>query len=156
MKNSKKALTMVELMVSVALLAFIFAQVFEAFGLGNRIWDANSNQLIRQQQARNIASYLAKDIRALTDNFATSQLDVDGDLVTLKTGSGDIVYLLDIDGNDRFLKRAGTVVASNVQSVNLTSLSNYVEVDIITTTTSVIGGASNYQLKTKVRRRNET
>lgn len=146
---------MVELMISMVLLAFIFGQVFEAFGMGNRIWDANSNQLIRQKEARNIASFLARDIRLLENYPATTSLDSSGDSVTLETVDGDVEYQLTIDGTEGSLSRAGNVIGSHVQSLNLTSSSSVVEIDIITYTSSILGGTANYQLKTKVRRRND-
>lgn len=155
MKNSKKALTMVELMVSMALLAFIFAQVFEAFGVGNRIWDANSNRLIRQKEARNIASYLAKDTRALSSIPVSTMLDSNGDSITFETSAADIDYSLAVSGDSGVLTREGIMIGAHVQSVNITSSSSDLSFDIITYTSSILGGTDTYQLKTKVRRRNE-
>lgn len=155
MKNKKSALTLVELMISLVLFAVILSQFFQAFGFGNRLWDVSSNQLIRQKDARNVASYLARDIRSLTDNPASSVLDDNGDSFTLQTVDGAVTYSLAISGNEGLLSRAGSPIGQHIQSINLNVGASAVELGIVTFTQTILSGAQTYQLQTKVRRRND-
>lgn len=155
MKNKKTALTLVEMMISIVLLAVVIGQVFQAFGLGNKLWDVNSNQLVRQKDARNVASWLARDIRALTSTPASVRLSADGDNMSLDTAAGNIQYSLEIDGDKGVLKRAGSPIGQHIQSLNLTVGSSAVDIDVVTYTETALSGTQTYQLQTKVRRRND-
>lgn len=154
MKKQKTALTMVEVLVSIALLTVMMAQLFSAFGLGNRIWDRNSNQLIRQREARNIASHLSRDIRGLTSMPSSIKLDTDGETLSLVKGAATITYALSVNGDERRLTRNGDTLGIYVDSVEFTVGSTSIDLDIRTSTNTSLSGDNTYRLETKVRRRN--
>ena len=73
--RSQKAITMVEIMVSIAIFSFLMAAVYQAFLVGNRSWASYNTKVATQRQARWALFSMGKDLRQAKNILITQDDD---------------------------------------------------------------------------------
>lgn len=153
--KKKSAFTLVEVMVSIALLSAGFAIAVQSSLVGNIFILKNSQKIQVQQSARFMLNSIEKDIRNADRNIATTQLDEIGESFILSSPDGNFEYSLAKKTDQGFtLQRNSRDVGVNVQSVNLNTHGRTVNISIDVISRSFLGGLSNFQVTETVRSRN--
>ncbi len=89
--QKRKAFTLLEILVTVALFTFLVAAVYQAFLVGNRSWTSYNYRVSMQRELRWTLYALVKDLREAKEILVT-QDDTKSVLSFNKPGSGIIIY----------------------------------------------------------------
>lgn len=159
-----KAFSLMELLVSVAILSFISIAVFDTMLVGQRTFYSGTGTLELQGETRRGFYWITKELREATTHTITVINSNDDTLVFSTPTKASINYYRDIsDANSdgittqvirEYPAGTWTVVANKVTSLKFTDATNSVVVDM---TLSMVSGSKTLTLtpRTKVEVRNE-
>lgn len=155
MKNTEKGFTLAEILVSVAIVLFVFLGVYEVLNVGNISWFTDMGMLDLQQEARLAMDGITREIRQ------SSPYDV-----SITNGGQKVeFYIPDVSNSISYfiqnsqLVREHPIGTEKVLSGDLTSLDFSLASDTVTIQLTVGKTAQNrnlsFSLAERVRLRNE-
>lgn len=159
-----KGFTLVEVLISVAILSIIFAGSYAVLLTGQNTWFVGIDTCELQAQLRLGSSYIIREFHEAT-SFSITPVDTDDDILVFTTpNEASISYYRDIsdsnnDGRtDQIIREypSGTrrVISNNISSLSFSSLGKLLQVNIAASKTSR-GRTLQLSLAEKVRGRNE-
>jgi len=159
-----KGFTLMEVLISVAILSIIFAASYAVLLTGHNTWFVGLDMSELQSQLRLGSSYIIREFREATV-FSITPVDADDDTLVFTTPSETAIsYYRDINdlNNDGLTNQiireypSGTrrVVANNISSLRFSSSGELLQVNMAAAKTSK-GRTLQVSLAEKVRARNE-
>jgi len=153
----KKAFTLVEIAISIAIISLIAAGIFMILTSGSTSWNQETVLLELQQQARSVVEGMIKEIRQTDPSQSISITDSDQKIV---------FYIVDITNpvsyylsNGEIIREhpAGNtrIIANNINSLSFSYAGNTIGISLVAEKTDRQGRSLSYPLKAKVRFRNE-
>lgn len=156
MIRTKKAFTLVELMVSLFVFLIILVAVYSAFVISNKFFQTDSAALKSHQQARQAMNWLVKDLHeASSGNISLSYTSPGVDKITFDTPSeSGVQYYVNSEQLIREYPTGTThIIATNITQVDYIIMANMIKITITATTTSLKRPIS-IQMIEKIRLRN--
>ena len=122
---NKKGFTLVELLISLTILAFLFSATFYSFGVGLKIWKNNLKRIKHSQIASLVLERIKRDVHSASEILPSSNR---GTLV-LRIGMDNICYQL-INRKVCRLKNGFSNYLTNEDEINQLAFS-YPSVDLV-------------------------
>lgn len=168
MKNIKKSLTFVELLISVAIVTVIFYVVLQVYVTNQRFVHQNQNEISARTSVRQVYWRIKHDLREAYSNIATSTTTLDsvGDsfVVTVpgppSNPDVNITYAFsDTSQNGFVLTRTedsgpAMPIATDVIALSLNNTSNGIELEVESLGDSFYGRSHTVLLKQLINKRN--
>jgi prepilin-type N-terminal cleavage/methylation domain-containing protein len=159
-----KGFTLVEVLISVAILSIIFAASYAVLLTGQNTWFVGQDMLGLQSQLRLGSSCIIREFREAA-SFSITPVDADDDILTFRTpNEASISYYRDINDlnndslTDQIIREypSGTirVIANNISSLHFSSSGKLLQINITAAKTSR-GRTLQLSLAEKVIGRNE-
>lgn len=148
--RKKKSFTLVEVMVSVALLAVLMTYVIVLFTQGNKSGAVASESVAMQTTARNVMARMIRDIRVSNVTLTDTVLENDDETLSI----GDVDYMLDLDPNPSVFSREGVNLGLGVERVEVAIVGDIVDIGVTVHSSNPMAPQSNITLYSSVRRRN--
>lgn len=151
-------------MVSVGIIAFMLAGIYQVLIAGNKSWRLGSGLISLQENARSIALSLAKDIRQCTNTVSSTTLVNDGDGLTLTLpcvscpgGSQAVRYVLSTIGatSVKQLRRSGVAVGSYINNIGITQSGSDILIAVNVQKNIPLQGVKTFSLTQRVELRND-
>ncbi len=142
MKNRKKGLTLVEILVLVGVLSIIVGSVLRVAGSWQRSWNISKAQMDVQSQARRAMSEMAEELSQTSQDRVN--INVAGDVITFQLPNDDYAGGTFTWGDQiRYSLVSGTAGISQLLRTNLNTnqievLANYINVIQFTLASGVI------------------
>lgn len=114
MKNNKKGFTVIEVVVSLLILAIILGMSSSVVSFFSRFYSNETTQINRQENVRLLLSYIERDIRK-----SNQEIDLDGTCYKIGTDDAEqqSVYCV----NDSQVTRNGVVIAHEIQTLSMST-----------------------------------
>lgn len=148
--NTKKAFSLVEVLVSLGILSMLMTSVFMLFNQGNKAGIQSGGQISIQSTARNVMSWLVRDLRT----SSTGVIDIELNSTITAVDVGGTVYSLNTTARPFMLTRGGLNIASGVLKVEFINGLNYVDIEVLTYTNDPKIEKNEFLLTGRVKKRN--
>jgi len=153
-KLNNRGLSLVEILVSMLILAMLMGVVYTGFSAGYMSWQTYQSNIITQQQVRKVFETLKRDLREAS-NISITQDGTNTNLSFSKTSGDSIDYTWTNTGDDanqviREVNGSGTPIANSISAFTLTDNTTSVTVTISATKSSATGQDGAFSLKEKI------
>lgn len=158
MKNltyTHKALTLVEAMITVALLAIVFTIVINTYTSSSAFVVTNNQVIDLQSRSRHALEWLAKDIRESTEYIPFRNMNTHSEEVEISTINGNIVYRLESSDIGFKLLRNNIVVADHINRIEIRSNGHGYHLELDVLSLGRLNSVAQLSLKQVVRSRND-
>ncbi len=161
-----RGFTLLEVLVSAAILSFLIAGIFGVLNIGNMTYNTDLCLLDLQQSARQALYWMAKELReSSTDDITITVIDDNDDKITFDTPNeiGIQYYrdLSDVNGDNikeqiirEYPKGTRRILGNNISGLQFSLNNNLLEIRL-TANSVALGRSLSIPLRTKVRLRNE-
>lgn len=155
MNKKKKALSLVELMVSAVIIAMISYVVLQVYVTNQRFIEQNKNEIEARTSVRQVYWYLKHDLREAFTQPASYNFTSVGDELVINSLAGNITYRFSSRSDDGYvLERQGKNIAYDIDYLALSNTTNGVDIDIVSHGKSFYGRPYTIQLKQLINKRN--
>jgi prepilin-type N-terminal cleavage/methylation domain-containing protein len=152
MGKSKRSFTLLEVLVSIAILTLVVAGVFSVFYVGDTCWRTDTGLVDLQQQVRQAIDGMSREIRqgnpgsiAITEAGARIDFSIGGDNIAYYLNNGQIIR--------EYSAGADRILGNNISALNF-SLDGSVVLIEVTAEKTVQGRDVTFALSEKVGLRN--
>ena len=156
-----KAMTLIEIMITVVIFTFITGALYAAFTVANRSWITYSNNVTLQREARGALFAMTKELREASGILITKE-EESIRINFNRPSVGIVSYIWSNNGKNankviRQQQSNTRVLASNISFLSFEYLeNNAILVDITATRVPMMGQPTDFNLKEKVALRSKT
>lgn len=153
-RANDRGISLVEVMVTVAILTVLIAALYAGFSSGHISWRTYENNITTQREARQALLNMKKELREASGITITQDAD-SATISFTRLDVGNITYSWNSAGNDanriiRQLNGANTILANSISALSFTSNANSITINITATKSSAGGGQGWFTLTEKV------
>lgn len=154
-KHKTDGYTLVEILLSVAILSFLLLCAYGVLGAGNAVTVKNNALVTAQQQARNAMDRIVREVRG-SSTTAITVINADSDKITftIPTATGVMYYLSGTNLVREYPAGTTVNVANSIGRLKFTISGSLLQIDV-RADVSTFGQTVSFSLTQKVRLRNE-
>ena len=149
-----KAITLVEIMVTLLIFSLVISGLYLTFMTGNRSWAVTSTSVLLQQETRGALLAMVKELREASNIFITQ--DSGGVTINFNRPTiGIVSYSWSREGDNarKIIRKNLTntrILANNISALSFTYFKNAVLIDVTAATTQEGEQPASFNLKEKV------
>lgn len=98
---NKRAMTLVEVLISLAIFTIMLQAIYSSLMIGQRSWVNYSQDIVPKQQLRHAMGIMVQELREATDMFIVRD-DASIQLTFHKPMVGEVKYIWAVDGDDAY------------------------------------------------------
>ena len=153
--RSRKALSLMEILVAIGLLVIVVGMIYAAFSAGNVAWHTHENVVFAQRKVRMTLIRMARDLREASDLVLTQNDGVDARIDFTRPSEGSLYYLWDSQGAnpDQIIRGDATttqIISTNIANLQFTVGTQEIVIDVTAGSSQVGGHSGVFSLKRKV------
>jgi type II secretory pathway component PulJ len=128
----KNSFTLVELIISIALLSIIWVNAGRVFSFNSRAWETTRKRVDMVMNAQRILNSVRADIRLAGDSVTDTKLTDNGDAWTLVVDTGTVIYGVQNSNGVNLLLRDGLTVGTCLKALEVTKNGDRVNISVTT------------------------
>ena len=152
--KNQKALTLLEILVSLAVFSVVMTAIYNSFLVGNRSWVAYNNNVDVQRQVRNAFFFMTRELREAKNIFITKE-EGTVKITFTRPEVGFVSYTWQGNENNpgqivREHESEKRILASNISSLSVEQLPKGIFLEIKGTKKPLLAPRADFSLKGKI------